>query len=157
MPVDTALRHRTNPDCQAPVHGSANAARRAKPACECPEALAKLEQFKVRDRNRKRVLRDEDGNPVQDQEGPCWPETTDIGELGKALLHDPSAACRDHDPELWFSVNPRETAQAIRVCRTCPLMDSCLTVALRAGMQGVWGATTDEQRAAIRARWKRAG
>lgn len=30
------------------------------------------------------------------------------------------AACRGHDPELWFSTRPSKTKTALAVCRTCP-------------------------------------
>lgn len=33
------------------------------------------------------------------------------------------AACRDHDPELWFSGKPYEQAAALAVCRQCPVVD----------------------------------
>lgn len=35
------------------------------------------------------------------------------------------AACRGHDPELWFSTRPSKTKTALAVCRTCPVIGEC--------------------------------
>lgn len=35
------------------------------------------------------------------------------------------AACRDHDPELWFSGKPYEQAAALAICRSCPVIGEC--------------------------------
>jgi WhiB family redox-sensing transcriptional regulator len=66
------------------------------------------------------------------------------------------AACRRHDPELFF---PEGTAgpaklqaeQAKRVCQSCPARTPCLDFALRVGLAfGIWGGTTGEERSDIR-------
>lgn len=55
------------------------------------------------------------------------------------------AACRDHDPELWFSGNPHEQAAALAVCRSCPVVDECRAFADDNNringypLQGIWG------------------
>ncbi len=55
------------------------------------------------------------------------------------------AACRDHDPELWFSGNPYEQAAALAVCRSCPVVDECRAFADDNNrisgypLQGIWG------------------
>ena len=55
------------------------------------------------------------------------------------------AACRDHDPELWFSGNPFEQAAALAVCRQCPVIDECRQFADHNNringypLQGIWG------------------
>ena len=70
--------------------------------------------------------------------------------------------CR-RDPERQFPVghgSAREAQEhaAKTVCRrgdngrACPLIDRCLRFALRHAVEGVWGATTAEERQAIRAR-----
>ena len=38
--------------------------------------------------------------------------------------------CRSQDPELWFSDAADQIERAQRLCRTCPLMTSCLAGAL---------------------------
>lgn len=55
------------------------------------------------------------------------------------------AACRDHDPELWFSGKPYEQAAALAVCRSCPVIDECRAFADDNNringypLQGIWG------------------
>ena len=66
------------------------------------------------------------------------------------------AACRPHDPELFF---PEGTAgpavaqadQAKRVCQACPVRTPCLNFALRLGLaSGIWGGATGEERRELR-------
>lgn len=56
------------------------------------------------------------------------------------------AACRQHDPELWFAggtdrASYERTVEAKRVCRRCPVAAECLTLAatLPHEVYGVWG------------------
>lgn len=68
------------------------------------------------------------------------------------------AACRDEDPDWWFTnatagtyIYGREVKRAKDICQTCPVIDDCLRAALREGhADGVWGGTTAELR-----RWLR--
>lgn len=64
------------------------------------------------------------------------------------------AACLDHEPELFFPPGPAaidHIAQAQAICRGCPVASDCLTVALAdPTLVGVWGGTSDSQRAALR-------
>jgi WhiB family transcriptional regulator, redox-sensing transcriptional regulator len=47
------------------------------------------------------------------------------------------AACRGHDPEIWFE-SSAEAAK--RICRNCPVQQQCLESALHRGETvGVWG------------------
>lgn len=71
--------------------------------------------------------------------------------------HD--AACRDHDPELFFPVSEvgpgaRQAERAKAVCAGCPVRARCLDNALDNGLDhGVFGGTTErERRTLIRAR-----
>jgi len=66
------------------------------------------------------------------------------------------AACRHHDPEMFF---PEGTAgpalgqanQAKRICQSCPMRTLCLDFALRHGIAfGIWGGTTADERREIR-------
>lgn len=67
------------------------------------------------------------------------------------------AACRDHDPEIWFPIGTpgapayeAEVERAKAICRTCPALISCLFYALDNGVKfGVWGATTEFERDAL--------
>lgn len=36
-----------------------------------------------------------------------------------------AAACRQYDPELWFSDNAEDQAAAKSVCARCPVMQNC--------------------------------
>ena len=41
-----------------------------------------------------------------------------------------NAACRNHlEPEMWFSDNPVEKAEAKRICAQCPVRNQCKTYA----------------------------
>ena len=68
------------------------------------------------------------------------------------------AACRDHDPELFFPVGNAapamlQLAQAKRVCADCPVQSFCLEWALLAGIDhGVWGGLSEEERRSVRRR-----
>jgi WhiB family transcriptional regulator, redox-sensing transcriptional regulator len=72
------------------------------------------------------------------------------------------AACREADPDVFFPVGTtgpalRQIEAAKAVCRTCPSLDPCLEFALRTGQDaGVWGATSEEERRAIRRARRRA-
>jgi WhiB family transcriptional regulator, redox-sensing transcriptional regulator len=65
-------------------------------------------------------------------------------------------ACRDADPELFFPISMtgaalRQIEEAKRICRGCPVRVQCLAWALDNQVtDGVWGATTPQQRHAIR-------
>lgn len=56
------------------------------------------------------------------------------------------------DPEWWFPDRRAAAERAILLCRCCPLMAPCARAAIEAGHRyGIWGGTTPEQRAALRA------
>ena len=73
------------------------------------------------------------------------------------------AACRDHDPELFFPVGTHgpaleQLAAAKAVCGTCPLRSTCLQWALETGQEaGVWGGTGEDDRRALRRSGSRTG
>jgi WhiB family redox-sensing transcriptional regulator len=66
------------------------------------------------------------------------------------------AACRHADPDLFFPVGTtgpvlRQVDEAKRICQACPARTPCLAWALNHNVtSGVWGATTEEERHAIR-------
>ena len=70
-----------------------------------------------------------------------------------------AARCRDTDPDLFFPVGTTGPAlgqieAAKAVCRQCPALDECLEFALATNQEaGVWGATSEEERRALRKRW----
>lgn len=66
----------------------------------------------------------------------------------------PLRGCHGVDPEIFFPVSSKAkaTADAIELCHFCPVRIECRDYALAAGpdLHGVWGGTTQEQRALIR-------
>jgi len=71
------------------------------------------------------------------------------------------AACSGIDTDMFFPLDvPRKgksikeekerTAAACRVCRGCPVREQCLEFALENNEQGVWGATTPQERERIK-------
>lgn len=76
-------------------------------------------------------------------------ETTDDRRLRHALTR---GACRNHDPEQWFSKEGRwPTRETLRICRQeCPVAAECCLVALRdRERHGIWAGTTSRQRQRI--------
>ncbi|MFC9888180.1 WhiB family transcriptional regulator [Streptomyces pilosus] len=70
----------------------------------------------------------------------------DIGWHAQAL-------CVGEDPELFFPLVETDAAAAPArtVCRRCPVLNDCRDWAVRHGeTDGVWGATTPDQRRALR-------
>jgi WhiB family redox-sensing transcriptional regulator len=66
--------------------------------------------------------------------------------------------CLKHDPELFFPNAAEDPADALEICATCEVVGACLAAALDAGeCDGVWGATTPEERRPMRAAWATAG
>lgn len=62
------------------------------------------------------------------------------------------AACRDHDPELFFPVSEtgpgaRQAERAKAVCATCPVRQQCLDFAVSNGLgHGIFGGMTPSER-----------
>ena len=59
-------------------------------------------------------------------------------------------------PDLWFPETAGrmnyETRQAIEICTQCPVKELCLAYAMKHGEHGVWGGTTEQQRAEMSGR-----
>ena len=70
------------------------------------------------------------------------------------------AACLGLDPDLFFQDNSYDEATraaAIAVCETCPVQTECREYALSKPpmkVKGVWGATTERKRTAMKAERK---
>ena len=68
------------------------------------------------------------------------------------------AACQSCDPELFFPVAAgtgpaaRQVEAARAVCGPCAVRANCLSYALEAMPEGIWGGTTQEERGAARRR-----
>ena len=66
-----------------------------------------------------------------------------------------AAACRQHDPELFFplaEIGPgkAQVEKAKAVCAQCPVASACLAWALDLSFShGIWGGTTESERAGL--------
>ena len=67
-------------------------------------------------------------------------------------------ACRQSDPDLFFPVTigtgpaVRQVEAAKAVCGPCAVRANCLSYALEARPEGIWGGTTVDERSAVRRR-----
>ena len=74
-----------------------------------------------------------------------------------------NSACRDQDPELFFSIGSGPAADyqdehAKTVCRRCDVSDDCLQFALDQRIaDGVWGGMTPAERSAYQQQQAGAG
>jgi Transcription factor WhiB len=112
-------------------------------------SAAQLERIRRRDREatrRRRVIARglPDPGPVPDW---CMEDRrlrlrVGLPVLGAWVL---SAACRDEDPQLWFSPDPADVAKAQAICARCPVRPECSAAAeANAELYGVWGGTDRE-------------
>lgn len=71
------------------------------------------------------------------------------------------AACRGHDPDLWFPVVVSERGrrlgalevapEAVAICWSCPVDNECLDFAVpRPSIEGIWAGTTTADRSRMR-------
>lgn len=74
--------------------------------------------------------------PKADQEG----EPVDIPWMEEGN-------CKDSAPEVFFPSDGAGVVVAQRICRGCPVQQTCLEYALANGIDhGVWGGTSERQR-----------
>ena len=60
-------------------------------------------------------------------------------------------ACKDADPEIFFDESKRGVKKAQAVCRRCPVLGTCLTWALEAGLPfGTAGGLSAGERDGLR-------
>jgi WhiB family redox-sensing transcriptional regulator len=82
-----------------------------------------------------------------------------VGRLGleDATGWREQAACRDHDPEVFFpgrQATPGQIAAAKAICATCLVQEDCLAYALETNQtEGIWGGQTPTGRRKLRRRW----
>ena len=60
--------------------------------------------------------------------------------------------CVVGDPQLWQSTEPADVAYAKSECVECAIQLQCLSYTLTHDETGVWGGTTEEERAALKER-----
>ena len=58
------------------------------------------------------------------------------------------AACRGHDPELFFT-NGSYPQATYDICQACPVRIDCLEHAIANDEQGMWGGTSERDRRAL--------
>lgn len=58
--------------------------------------------------------------------------------------------CNEHPEVSWFPAKGQPTGPAKAICRRCLVCDECLTFAVDGLEVGVWGASSDRERQAIR-------
>jgi hypothetical protein len=76
------------------------------------------------------------------------------GPLRSDLRWRARGACLQEDPELFFPHPGEDPSPAVAVCRRCSEVGLCLATALTMGeVDGIWGATTGDQRRAMRPTW----
>lgn len=67
------------------------------------------------------------------------------------------SACAGADPDLFFPLTPADQTAAKAICHRCPVATACLTFAYNhPGTTGVWGGTTENDRANYRRQVRRA-
>lgn len=83
------------------------------------------------------------------------PRFTDRRDSAQVEDWRDEALCRDYSPELWFPVGHSGPAlaqaeQAKAICHRCPVRAECLDWALGVGADGIWGATDEDERRALK-------
>ena len=68
-----------------------------------------------------------------------------------------AAACRDSEPDLFFSTAEADRDEAMRLCGSCPVRMECLEHALETRESyGIWGGTDEQERKRLLRRRRRA-
>ena len=86
-----------------------------------------------------------------------------VDEFLPRFILEGEPSCAATDPELFFAQENELEGSARRakyvneraakaICYECPLMGQCLEFALRNNDSGIWGGTTENERANIRRR-----
>jgi WhiB family redox-sensing transcriptional regulator len=80
-----------------------------------------------------------------------FPDFTTVGPWQQ------DAACRDTDPDLFFSNADADRQEALRLCAACPVRHECLEHALTTReAYGIWGGTDERERKRLVRRRRRA-
>lgn len=74
----------------------------------------------------------------------------------ESVPFDGTQACKSVDPEMFFPEDYDDRAavlQAKAICQSCPLTSACLVYAIKdSSLEGIWGATTPNERKNMRRR-----
>jgi WhiB family transcriptional regulator, redox-sensing transcriptional regulator len=75
------------------------------------------------------------------------------GDFGERVIYEPPgpwrllAACRGLDPNLFVPERGEDSAEAKKVCRTCPSIHECVVYGIsNATAKGVWGGLSEDDR-----------
>lgn len=83
--------------------------------------------------------------------------TSDLPLLATVGAWQQQAACRDTDPERFFSTDPEDREEALRLCAGCPVRHECLEHALATRESyGIWGGADEQERKRLLRRRRRA-
>jgi WhiB family transcriptional regulator, redox-sensing transcriptional regulator len=99
-----------------------------------------------------------DAPPVRVGRRPAMPP---IASGARSVSWMSRGACRQADPELFFPIATVKSAAVRRakaakaVCAACAVRATCLSYALEAMPEGIWGGTTLEERRTARRRLSR--
>ncbi|MFC8008722.1 WhiB family transcriptional regulator [Streptomyces cinereoruber] len=76
---------------------------------------------------------------------------TTAADIPRDVRWEELASCSTVDPELFFPDNTRESAEAVEVCKQCPVQEQCLAWAMERGENrfGVIGGLTAKERRAL--------
>jgi WhiB family redox-sensing transcriptional regulator len=65
------------------------------------------------------------------------------------------ANCKDVDTNVFFPNGSEGIKEAINYCRTCPIINSCLSYAIYNNeLDGIWGGQTERARASLKRKLK---
>ena len=80
-----------------------------------------------------------------------------LAELLPTGTWQQDAACRDAEPDVFFSNAEADREEALRMCGDCPVRMECLEHALETReAYGIWGGTDEQERKRLLRRRRRA-
>lgn len=75
------------------------------------------------------------------------PAALELTALVPSASWQQEAACRDADPELFFSNDESQRREALAMCASCPVQQRCLEHALSTREPyGIWGGADEHER-----------
>jgi WhiB family redox-sensing transcriptional regulator len=69
----------------------------------------------------------------------------DLPDLDRTPWRD-RALCRGKPVSIFYSDDERDRADALALCRACPVVDPCVEYATRHRERGIWGGTNERER-----------
>ena len=81
---------------------------------------------------------------------PPTPVAAFLAAVGDSAAWHERAACREHPAVDFFPKAEADAAAARAVCSRCPVVAECLAAAVDNNEAGIWGATSERERRAVR-------